>query len=94
MNAEIFAEWLCRQGYRVGRPLSSYWYGAGHRVLQAFPHHWIIEPAELRISKLPWENSALALRYSAHITAAHVMKSYHIVCEHPGCGLSKLGFKK
>jgi hypothetical protein len=94
MNAEIFAECLRRQGHRVVRPLSSYWHGAGHRVLQAFPHHWIIEPTEMQISKLLWENNALALRYSAPITAARVMKFYQIVCEHPGSGLSKLGFKK
>ena len=43
MNSETFAEWLRRQGHRVYRTASSYWYEAGPRVLQAFPlslgHH-------------------------------------------------------
>jgi hypothetical protein len=89
MNAEIFAEWLRRQGQRIVRPLSGYWHGAGHRVLQAFPHHWTIEPSEMQISKLLRQNNGLALRYSAPITAARAMKSCHIVCEHPGSILSK-----
>jgi len=83
MNAEVFAEWFRRQGRHVYRTATSYWHDAGHRVLQAFPYHWIIEPTEKEIKKLLWEKSALALRYSAPITAANVMKSYHIVCDRP-----------
>ena len=46
MNAEIFAEWLRRQGHSVVRTTSSYWYDKSSRVYQAFPYHWIIQPTE------------------------------------------------
>jgi hypothetical protein len=81
MNAEIFAEWLRRQGHRVVRTASSYWYDAGPRVLQAFPYHWIIEPSEEELRTLLLENSAIALRYSTPIAAPQGKVSYQAVCE-------------
>jgi hypothetical protein len=90
MNAGFFAEWLRRQGYRVVRTPSSYWYEITPRVYQAFPFHWIIEPQEKELSGLLRENKAIALRYSTPLTAARGKASYHVVCEGPSYELASL----
>ena len=81
MNAETFADWLRRQGYRVFRTQSSYWYEVSPRVYQAFPYHWVIEPEEKELRRLLLSNNAVALRYSTPVGAPRGKMSYHVVCE-------------
>jgi hypothetical protein len=81
VNAEVFAEWLRRQGYRVVRTASSYWYEAGAHVYQAFPYHWLIQPTEHELQDLLRAQHAVALRYSTPATAPCGKVSYHVVCE-------------
>lgn len=81
MNADIYAEWLRRQGQRVIRTPSSFWYEASPRVYQAFPCHWLIEPTEEELKRLLVSSRAIALRYSAPLSACRGKVSYHIVCE-------------
>ena len=81
MNAEIFAEWLCRQGHRVLRTASSYWYDAGPRVYQAFPYHWLIQPSARELRELLMGKGAVALRYSTPLNATNGKVSYHVVLE-------------
>ena len=69
MNPETFAEWLQRQGYKVVRTDSSYWYEASSRVYQAFPYHWLIQPAEDELSAFLRQQNAIGLRYSTPIEA-------------------------
>jgi len=83
MNAETFAIWLERQGYRTVRTQSSYWFEAGPRVLQAFPYHRVIEPDEDELSALLRSQGAAALRYSTPVDAPWGKLSYHVVCEGP-----------
>ena len=90
MNAEVFAEWLRRQGYRVLRTPSSYWYEAGSRVFQAFPYHWLVEPSERELRELLVKNNAIALRYSAPLTSTQGKVSYHVVCQDPAYDLPSL----
>jgi hypothetical protein len=90
MNAEIFAEWLTRQGYRVLHTPSSYWYEAGSRVYQAFPYHWLIEPSEQELRRVLVRNNAIALRYSAPVTSPRGKVSYHVVCQDPTYDLPSL----
>jgi hypothetical protein len=90
MNAEIFAEWLRRQGYRVIRTPSSYWYEASSRVYQAFPYHWVIQPAEDEILGLLRQHHAIALRYSAPINFPLGKISYHAVYDQPAYTLDGL----
>jgi hypothetical protein len=90
MNADIFAEWLRRQGYRVVRTPSSYWYEASPRVYQAFPYHWLIEPSEGELRGLLLKHNAIALRYSAPITSPRGKISYHVVCQDRGYDLEGL----
>ncbi|HOR00748.1 MAG TPA: hypothetical protein PLJ35_18190 [Anaerolineae bacterium] len=88
--AAVFAEWFRRQGYRVLRTASSYWYEAGPRVYQAIPYHWTIEPAKAELRSLLLAHGAMALRYSAPLRAPLGKVSYHIVCEDPAYDLSSL----
>ena len=84
MNAEVFAEWLRRQGHQVIRSESSYWYDAGPRVLQAFPYHWLIEPSQAELKGVLLDHKAIALRYSTPLSAPCGKISYHVVCMDPG----------
>lgn len=90
MNAEVFAEWLRRQGYHVVRTPSSYWYETSSRVYQAFPYHWVIEPDERELNQLLRQNKAIALRYSTPVTAPRGKLSYHVVCQDPTYDLAFL----
>jgi hypothetical protein len=83
MNPEIFAEWMRRQGYRVFRSTSSYWYEAGPHVLQAFPYHWLISPSEEETRNLMVANGIASLRYSTFLNSAVGKVSYHIILHNP-----------
>ncbi|MBK9796348.1 MAG: GNAT family N-acetyltransferase [Holophagaceae bacterium] len=81
MTPETFAEWLRRQGHRVVRTRSSYWFDSGPRVFQAFPYHWIIQPTEEELREFLCQENAIGLRYSAPMDAAVGACSYHMVRE-------------
>lgn len=83
MNADIYAEWLRRQGYKIYRTESSYWFNAAPKVLQAFPFHWQITPCRDETEKLIRDNGIIALRYSSPVSKPHGKLSYHIVVK--GC---------
>lgn len=83
MNADTFAEWLRRQGHRVIRTASSYWYDAGPRVFQAFPYHWLIEPSAGELRGLTLGRAIAALRFSTPLAAPEGMVSYHVELRRP-----------
>jgi hypothetical protein len=83
MNADVFAEWLRRQGHRVYRTESSYWYDAGPRVLQAFPFGWQIQPSKEELHRLLMEHGIIALRYSTPLSTSEGIISYHVVLHNP-----------
>ena len=83
MNAENFAEWLRRQGHRVIRTASSYWYEAGPRVFQAFPYNWLIDPTQAEIRELMVSHGIIALRYSTSCNSSVGKASYHIILHNP-----------
>ena len=83
MNAEIFAEWMRRQGRRVFRTSSSYWYEAGPHVLQAFPYHWLISPSEDEVRTLMLSDGMLSVRYSTLLNSPVGKISYHIILHNP-----------
>ena len=89
MNADVFAEWLQRQGHRVERSATSYWYDAGPRILQSFPFHWVIEPSEEELQQLLRSCKALGLRYSAKSASHWGRVSYQSAISAP-YGLSRL----
>lgn len=90
MNAEIFAEWLRRQGKRVLRTESSYWHEQGPRIYQAFPYHWLIAPGQAELSELWRGLGAIGLRYSAPFESRCGAASYHVVFEGEDYPLSAL----
>jgi hypothetical protein len=90
MNAEIFAEWLRRQGHRIYQTDSCYWYDAGPRVLQSFPYHWLIQPTSREIQDLLWKKNILAVRFSAPLNSPTGMISYHVVLDDPEYCIEKL----
>ena len=83
MNAEIFAEWLKRQGRRVFRTASSYWYEAGPHALQAFPYHWLISPSEEEIRALMVSSGMFSVRYSTLLNSPAGKISYHLILRNP-----------
>lgn len=83
MNAEVFAEWLRRQGHKVLRSESSYWFNAGPGVFQAFPYHWLIAPGPEEIRRLMMGHGMIALRYSTPLDHPGGKVSYHIVLQKP-----------
>jgi hypothetical protein len=91
MNAEIFAEWLRRQGHHIIRTPSSYWYDQGPRVYQAFPYHWVIAPADGELTELLVKHSILGIRYSTPLSESYGAASYHTVYEQPEYGMEQLG---
>lgn len=90
MNAENFAEWLRRQGYRVVRTPSSYWYEVSPRVYQAFPYHWVMQPPEDELSRFLRQNRAIGLRYSTSVDRPMGCISYHAVYDQPSYTLDGL----
>ncbi len=91
MNAEIFAEWLRRQGYQVARSASSHWVNLGKRVYQAFPYHWLIHPEEAELNQFIQSRRVLALRYSTSLAAPAGCLSYHATYDAPSYDLNNLG---
>jgi len=90
MNADIFAEWLRRQGHSVVRTTSSYWYDKSSRVYQAFPYHWVINPTEEELIDLLRKKRAIALRYSTPVGSVSGCISYHVVYDEPSYTLDGL----
>lgn len=91
MNADIFAEWLRLQGHRVVRTKSSYWFDQGPRAFQAFPYHWLLQPAASELTEFLKSESAIGLRFSTPIHAAQGGLSYHAVYEKSTYDLRELG---
>lgn len=83
MNADVFAEWLRRQGHHVLRTKSSYWYDAGPRVFQAFPYGAIIQPTPEELRQLLLRHTIAAIRYSTPMHSAEGIASYHVVVQNP-----------
>jgi hypothetical protein len=93
MTAEIFAEWLRRQGHRVLQTPSSYWYDQGPRVFQAFPYHRLITPSREELEQFLVRSRAIGLRYSAPVDSAEGMISYHTVYEGASYTLTDIPIK-
>jgi len=83
MNTDTFAEWMRRQGHRVVRTKSSYWYNAAPGVLQAFPYDWVITPTEAEIQDLMLRQGIIAVRYSTPLSFPRGLASYHVILREP-----------
>ncbi len=90
--AEIFAEWLRRQGLTVLQTPSTYWCESVHRVYQAFPYHWLIDPDKQEIASM-FAKGALAIRYSTPMDSQVGAPSYHVVYEQSEYDMATLSSK-
>lgn len=81
MTAEVFAEWLRRQGRHVARTASSYWVAVGPRLYQAFPYHWVVRPRDAEVLQFLHEHRAIGLRYSTPVDSGQGVLSYHVIRE-------------
>jgi hypothetical protein len=91
VTADVYSEWLRRQGGHVIRTASSYWHSNGLRVYQAFPYHWLIHPPQEEISELFFRDHVVAVRYSTSPDALVGYPSYHLVYERPTYDFEDLG---
>ncbi len=81
MDLEAPIEWLRRQGHKVFKTHSSYWYEAGPRVYQAFPYHELITPSDDEITYIFAHSRAIAIRYSTPLSQLQGQISYHVIHE-------------
>src|SRR5689334_12037819 len=93
MNADVFAEWLLRQGQRVARTASTYWHSDGLGVYQAFPYHLLIEPSETELEEMFFRHRAVALRCSLPLECSQGSRSYAIVHEGSDYDIEQLGYR-
>lgn len=91
MNAEIFAEWLRRQGHIVQRTASSYWFDQGPRTFQAFPYHWVLSIPDAELNEFLRQTQSIGLRYSAPLENNLGKISYHAVFEDDTYDFETLG---
>lgn len=93
MTAEVYSEWLRRQGQTVIRTGSSYWHSEGLGVYQAFPYHWTITPGSEEVSELFRRHRAVGLRYSMPAESKQGCDSYLIVYEGNTYKIESLGHR-
>jgi hypothetical protein len=83
MNAEQLSEWFRRQGHKVYRTKSSYWFDAGPGVFQAFPYHRLISPSKREINALMLRHGIVGVRYSSPLGTPGGRISYHVLARRP-----------
>lgn len=93
MNAEIYAEWLRRQGHRIIRTQSTYWHSEKFGVYQAFPYHRLIAPSQLELAEIFSGHRATAVRYCAPADSTDGCPSYSIVFECKKYDMDNLGYR-
>lgn len=93
MNADIYAEWLRRQGQRVVRTQNTYWHSEGFRVYQAFPYHRLIAPSRLELAEIFSSHHATAVRFCTSADSNDGCPSYSIVFEGKRYDFDILGYR-
>jgi hypothetical protein len=79
MNADEFAEWQRRQGYKVIRTQSCYWYNVMPGFYFNIPYHRLITPSKDELDRLLWETPSFGVRYFTPMDC-YGKSSYMIVC--------------
>jgi len=78
MNPEVFSEFLTRQGYKVIRTESCYWYNVQSGFYFYFPYHQLITPTKDELKRILWGELSIGVRFFAP-TAGVGKDSYMIV---------------
>ena len=93
MTPEVFGEWLRRQGNMVVCSGDDVWFELGGRVLQHFPTHLEIDPADGTAADVLKRSRALALRYCASPSSLCGMPSYYVGFRQERYGYECLGHR-
>jgi hypothetical protein len=93
MNAEIFAEWLKRQNYKVIHSKNAYWHDQGPRFYQAFPYHYLFNLEQEDINLLLNEEKAIGLRYFSPLDSSFGAASYHVIYKGTNYSLNSISKK-
>jgi hypothetical protein len=79
MQSEPFIEFLVRQGHRIVKTESCYWYNAQPGFYFYFPYHKLISPSDEEVKHILWGERCFGVRYFTPMD--HFGKeSFTIVC--------------
>ena len=79
VNSDGFAEFLSRQGHRIVKTESCFWYDARPGFYFYFPYHKLITPSAEELKQILWGRRCIGARYFTPMD--HVGKeSFTIVC--------------
>jgi hypothetical protein len=90
MTAQIFAEWLMRQGHHVVQTESAYWFNQGPRLYQAFPFDRLIQPSYEELRALLRKERMIGVRFWTPFDTQAGSASYHIVCSNKNYDLKSV----
>lgn len=79
MNPEIFREFLERQGHRVVKSDSCYWYNAQPGFYFYFPYHLLISPGREELKELFRKEFCIGMRYFSPVDN-YGKESFFITC--------------
>ncbi len=79
MQPEIFLEFLARQGHRIVKTESCYWYDAQPGFYFYFPYHKLITPEKEELKRILWGNPCIGARYFTPMEQVG-KASFTIVC--------------
>jgi hypothetical protein len=82
MNADIFAEFLRRQGYKVLESPTGYWVDLyGTHVFQAFPYARLVSSSYQELAGIFRQGFVAAVRFFSPDDAEGGAESFHVVCD-------------
>jgi len=79
MKPEVFSEFLARQGHRIIKTESCYWYNAQPGFYFYFPYHRLITPGEDELKRILWGERSIGARFFTPPESVG-KSSYTIVC--------------
>lgn len=89
MNAENFAEFLSRQGHKIIKTESCYWYDAQPGFYFYFPYHRLINPGKEELNRILWGERCIGVRYLTPMDCLG-KTSYLIVCSEKNFDLESI----
>lgn len=92
MKPENFGEFLSRQGHRVIKTESCYWYDAQPGFFFYFPYHRLITPGKEEFKRLFLKGFCLGMRFFTP-TNSYGKESYLIKCSHKDYDITSVDAK-
>ena len=89
MNPDVFAEFLSRQGHRIIKTESCYWYNSRSGFFFYFPYHRLITPSKEELRSLFLRGRCIGTRFFSPVNSFG-RKSYLIICSDKNYDLSSV----